>query len=208
MKRMKLWILMCVVLLLPCGCLESIALVAIGATGGITVDHLLRQAQEDVQENIDLLEQQNVDYEKQLEQTIDEAEKEKIRAQIKDNLKLLEQLKITELTLQGGRKGLKVDWRNPEAIALFATTLLGLFMSYRQWKKKQKTQGEKAESEIARIESDTALEEVVVGLNDAKKNTSLAKNTAARKAFRVASNEAQSTLTRAKVTAIRKRIVV
>ena len=151
MKQARI-IVMCAMMLLLSGCYESLALVAAGAAGGLTLDHLLGQAEADVAENIELLEQQNADYEKQLEQAADEAEKEKIRARIKTNMETLDHLKITELALQGGRKGLKVDFKNPEAVAGFATTALTLFIAYRQWKKKQKALAEKTESDMAFVE--------------------------------------------------------
>ena len=70
-----------------------------------------------------------------------------------------------------------------------AATVVALIKS---WRKKQ---------------SDTALEEIVVGINDAKKDVSLGKDTESREALRIASNQAQSTETRAKVTAIRKKLI-
>jgi len=200
MKQTK-WIVMCVMLLLLSGCFESLALVGAGAAGGITVDHLLRQAQEDVQEDIQILEQQNAEYEQQLEQTADEAEKEIIREKIKANQDLLEKLIITELTLQGGREGLKVDWESPEAVTLFATTVLGLLMAYLQWKKKQKALVEKAES-------DTALEEVVVGgesFKEALKGSPAKEAVVVSAMFKESHGDKQSALTKEKVAVIKAR---
>lgn len=59
-----------------------------------------------------------------------------------------------------------------------------------------------------KVKSDTALKEVVIGLNDAKKAPVLKKGSVGREAIRVASNQAQSPETRAKVTEIRKTIEV
>lgn len=198
MKQAKC-IVICAMVLLLSGCYESLALVSAGAAGGLTLDHLLGQAQKDVTENIELLEQQNADYELQLEQTADEAEKEKIRVRIKANMDMLEQLKITELALQGGRQGLKVDWKSPEAVTGFATAALGLLMAYLQWKKKQKAQAEKAES-------DTALEEVVEGgesFKEALKGAPAKEAVVVTAMFKESHGDKQSALTKEKVAVIR-----
>jgi len=125
------------IFLLPVGgCLETAALIGGGAAGGITWERLITQAQEDVQENIELLESQNVELEKKLETTTDEAEREKIRAEIKANLKVLDELGLAKLSLEEANKGLGVDWKNPEAAVIF---VLGALTTYMQWRKKQQT---------------------------------------------------------------------
>lgn len=162
----KQWILticLLVVLVPMTGC-ETMGLIGAGAGAGITLDRILQQAAVDVNENIDYLEAQNIELEQQLAEAETDAEKEIIRAQIQANLKWLDQLKILQLSLQGGRQGIRVKWDDPQSVMLFISGgIIPGILAYLQWRKKQEAANEKNKL-------NTALEEVVEGGQEFKRN--------------------------------------
>jgi hypothetical protein len=171
-----------VFLLLPVsGCLEQLALVGGGAAGAMSWDRFITQAQEDVEENIQLLEADNERLKIELATTTDQAEREKLQTRIKENNKWLEDLGLTKISLAEAKKGLGVDWKNPEAAAVF---ILGTLTAYMQWRKQKKT--------------GTALKEVVAGGQTFKGN-----GTHDLSAFKKAHNDAQSNETKKMVAALR-----
>ena len=149
-----LWSVVLVLLLLPIGgCWEELALVGGGAVGGLSWERFITQAQEDVEENIQLLEDDNERLKAELTSTTDEAKRAELQAKIKNNLKMLDDLGVAKLSLQRAREGLGVDWQNPEAATIFILGAVTTFLQYR--KKKQ---------------LGTALSEVVAGGQSFKKS--------------------------------------
>lgn len=171
-------------LLLPVsGCLESLALIGGGAVGAMSWDRLITQAQEDVDENIQLLEADNERLKIELATTIDEAEREKLQARIEENNQWLDDLGITKVSLAEAKKGLGVDWQNPEAATVF---ILGAVTAFLQYRKQRKT--------------GMALTEVVKGGQDFKMAQSSGE---ALTAFKTAHNTAQSIETKKIVAVLR-----
>ena len=199
MKKSLLTVVMLAILLLPVSGCEELLLFGGGAAGGLTMDRLLSQAQEDVEENITLLENLNKDLQTKLEQTVDDAERNLIREDIEANLKVIDNLVASKLAIEGTRAGLKTDWSNPQSLTLFGTTALGLLAAYLQRKKKNEAMADAKTKGIA-------LKEIVVGGQQFKSGIAEAAGGDGKivmAAFKKAQDGAQSTETKKLVAVMR-----
>jgi hypothetical protein len=107
-----------------------------GAASGITLDHWLEQAEADVIENIELLNQRNAELEQLIGKTEDAAEKAKLRSAIESNKALQEKMATGLDAIRAGRQGLGTNWQDPVAISGYAAFLASLVGNFLQRRKK------------------------------------------------------------------------
>jgi hypothetical protein len=176
-----------VVLLSIAGCSE-LGWFAGGAGSIVGLDHLLGQAEEDIQENIELLDTKTTELEQQLAETEDAAEKARIQAEIDANKKMLDWFQRMLVGIQAARAGKETDWKDPVSALSWFVAAAGLLTAYLKNRQKNK--------------SATALAEVVHGIDIAKKNM----GDAPAKKLRDALVVAESTATTVAVNEIRDKI--
>ncbi len=109
------------------GCWETFT--AGFATGAITTESVLTQAEKALAENIKLLNEKNIELEQLIEQTESLEEKAKIRQMIADNEELKSKLSAGKEVVQVGQQGAKTDWNNPTQVSAFAALIISLVMN-------------------------------------------------------------------------------
>lgn len=148
MKKFVKWLYVAVI----CGLLSFTTLSMTGcwetftagfASGAITTESMLKQAEEDLAENIERLNKKNAELEQLLEQTESLEEKAKIRQMIVDNEELKQELSAGKEVVQIGQQGAKTDWNNPAQVSSFAALVISLIMN-----KLQDREGKKKDKEL------------------------------------------------------------
>lgn len=186
----KKCIVMCFVLLISAGCLESFALIGGGAAGGMTLMRVLDQQQKVIRDDIAMMEAQLEQEKAEFAEVTDEIEKEKLRQQIENTETVLADLKDADEAISRAKEGLNVNWQDPQSVIPFAGAALMTIFGIWQRREKRKNQ--------------TALAEVVAGGQEFKK---LAKENGvsdpALKAFGIAMNDKQSPETKKLVAVIK-----
>jgi len=109
------------------GCWETFT--AGFASGAITAESVLKQAEEDLAENIERLNKKNIELEQLLEQTESLEEKAKIRQMIADNEELKRELASGKEVVQVGQEGAKTNWNDPTQVSAFAALVISLVMN-------------------------------------------------------------------------------
>lgn len=123
------------------GCWETFT--AGFASGAITAESVLKQAEKDLAENIEKLNQKNAELEQILEQTESLEEKAKIRQMIADNEKLKHELVAGKEVTQVAQEGAKTNWKDPTQVSAFAALIISLVMN-----KLQDNAGKKKDKEL------------------------------------------------------------
>ena len=109
------------------GCWETFT--AGFASGAITAESVLEQAEEDLAENIERLNQKNIELEQLLDQTESLEEKARIRQMIADNEDLKRELVTGKEVVQVGQQAAETDWNNPTQVSAFAALAISLIMN-------------------------------------------------------------------------------
>ena len=139
---MKKCIVVCVMLLMVSGCLESIALIGGGAAGGVTISQKLEQQRQIIRDDIVMMEAEKAELEQQLTETKDETEKQKIQLQIKNHDTVLADLRDADEVLEKAQAGLNVNWQDPQSVIPFAGA--ALMTAYGIWQRRKKKDAESA----------------------------------------------------------------
>lgn len=131
MKKFIRWFYIAVICALlgfsATGCWETFT--AGFASGAITTESVLKQAEEDLAENIERLNQKNIELEQLLEQTESLEEKAKIRQVIADNEELKRQLTTGKEVTQIAQQGTKTNWNDPTQVSAFGALIISLIMN-------------------------------------------------------------------------------
>lgn len=127
----------CVLLSVPIlsisGCWEEAA--AGFASGAITTQTLLKQAEEDLAENIQAVNEANARLKILREETEDIEEKAQITKMITENEKLKDSLIKGKEGTQLGQQAAKTDWSNPAQVSTFGALAISVLMNWFQNKK-------------------------------------------------------------------------
>lgn len=109
------------------GCWETFT--AGFTSGAITAESVLKQAEENLAENIEKLNEKNAELDQLFEQTESLEEKAKIRQLIIDNEKLKQELTTGKEIAQVGQQSTKTNWSDPTQVSAFAALVISLVMN-------------------------------------------------------------------------------
>lgn len=115
------------------GCWEEAA--AGFASGAITTQSLLRQAEEDLAENIQAVNEANARLKILREETGDIEEKARITKMIAENENLKDSLTKGKEGTQLGQQAAKTDWSDPAQVSTFGALAISVLMNWFQNKK-------------------------------------------------------------------------
>lgn len=104
-----------------------------GATAGaITMDTLMRQAEEDLAENIRLLDEKNAELRRLYEEAETAEDKARIEQAIAANIELTRKLEAAKQIPQVVGAARETDWADPAQVSTFGIVVLSLLANYLQ----------------------------------------------------------------------------